>query len=239
MKKRLSFLALFCAALGSTAFADAPKPLRHLVYNFTVGISTNTAIGSSGIGTVGSGIANFGAGIADKGTITVDVLQAVDDKIGKALVLNVSEQAQNGRTAVATPCIVYGDGSIVFDPTLKLNDEERSVIRYLGRGFVDTTKLDANNHWRFTKTNSQGNLQDDFTVKSATNGMLSIEVQSTMHIAGAQALDSTTNGTLVYDTSKTLLQKLHEETLVRQEEGLSRYSTSRTNVDATLASDSM
>jgi len=238
MKKQLFVLPIVFAAFGThAALADASKPLRHLVYNFTVGISTNTAVSASGIGSAGS--ANYGAGLTDKGTITVDVEQAVDDKIGKALVLNVSEQAQNTRTVAVTPCIVYGDGTIVFDPSLKLNEEERALIKYLGRGFIDTTKVDANNHWQVAKNGSQGKMQDDYTVKSAVAGLLTIDVQSTMHISGAQGTDATTNGTLVYDTNKTVLQKLHEETVERQDEGLSKYNTSRTNVDASLLSDSM
>jgi len=239
MKKQLSLLAALFAVLGTHALADDSKPLRHLVYNFTVGISTNTAISSDGIGTGGSGVANYGAGLTDQGTITVDVVQAVDDKVGKALVLNVSEQARNGRTATVVPCIVYSDGSIVYDPGLKLNDEERSIIKYLGRGFFDAKRLDTNGHWQILRNDPQGKMQADYTVKTVERGIVNIEAVTTLNVRGASALDSTANTKLVYDLNKTVAKTIHEETLDRQNEGMGKYNTTRTQVDADLASDSM
>ncbi len=234
------FMALgLTLAFGQPAHADAPKPLRHLVYNFTVGITTNTAVSASGIGTGGSGISNYGGGVMDKGTIAVDVLQAVDDKRGKALVVSVKEDARESRTAPPVSAILYGDGTVLYDPSLKLQDEERALLKYLGRNFFDASKLDANNHWQIAQSDSQGKIQDDYTVKNSKDGVLDINVVSTMQLSGATPMNASTTGSIVYDANKTVVKSLHLQGTDRRSEGISTYDTTHTQIDADLASDSM
>lgn len=241
MKKSACFLigAVLCIGCAQAAIAQTTKPLRHLVYNFTVGIATNTAVSASGIGTGGSGIENYSGGVSDKGTITVDVLQAVNDPKGKALVVSVSEQARGDRSAVPVSCIIYGDGTLLYDANQKVNDEERALLKYLGRDFFDTARLDANNHWQVLKMDRQGRLQDDFTVKSSHDGIYDIEGLTMMKLGGASPVNSTTNTKLIYNANKTVLQSLHLQSMDRQNEGLDKYHTTRTQIDADLASDSM
>lgn len=237
--RRLLALILTLGCWQPALATETPKPLRHLVYNFTVGISTNTAVSASGIGTGGSGIANYSAGVSDKGTITVDVLQAVNDPKGKALVVSVSEQARGDRTAVPVNCIVYGDGTILYDVNQKVNDEERALLKYLGRDFFDSARLDAANHWQVLKINPQGRLQDDFTIKNSSDGIYNIEAVSLLKLSGASPLNSSINTTIVYNANKTVLQSLHLQGMDRQTEGLDKYNTIRTQIDADLVSDSM
>lgn len=235
------FLMVFSLALtcGQVARAEAPKPLRHLVYTFSVGITTNTAVSSSGIGTGGSGVTDYGGGVMDKGTIAVDVLQAVDDKRGKALVVSVKEDARESRTAPPVSVILYGDGTVLYDPSLKLQDEERAILKYLGRGFFDSSKLDANNHWQIAQADRQGKIQDDYTVKNSTDGVLNINVVSTIQLSGATPVNSATTGTIVYDANKTVLKSLHLQGTDRRSEGIGTYDTSHSQIDADLTSDSM
>ncbi|MEO6912914.1 MAG: hypothetical protein ABI182_02690 [Candidatus Baltobacteraceae bacterium] len=235
-------------AISATfASADPTPPLRHLVYSFTFtttsnlaistsGISTGTGDGSMGSAAPASGVSNFRGGNADKGTITADVLQATPDG---GLVVEISEQAENARKAPVVKTAVYGDGRVFYDTSQTMNDEELELLRALGRNFVDTSKLDAKNHWQITGSGTDLSVVADYTVKSNTNGILDIDMQRVIKVTGAQAQDTTTDGTIVYDLTDSMPTLIREESMARQQQQMDQYNTVQTHIDLTLASDSM
>ncbi|MDQ2680336.1 MAG: hypothetical protein M3Y21_04845 [Candidatus Eremiobacteraeota bacterium] len=225
-----------CVVCVALLGAVAPVPLRHLVYNFDVTVRSTTSVHSSGIGTTGSGVSDYTGGVGDKGTIVADVMAATADK---GLVVDVSEQARNDRSATVVRCAVYGDGRVFCDPSRKVNDEEMAALRYLGRSFVDPTALDANNHWRIANASPALDISADYTVKSNTNGILNIDFQRVLAVKGAQASNTTTDGSLVYNLTDDVPSQITEDTMERSGSAMSGDSTIHTQIHLTLASDSM
>ncbi|MEO6912915.1 MAG: hypothetical protein ABI182_02695 [Candidatus Baltobacteraceae bacterium] len=234
--RALGCSVLFGGVLMNSAAAASPAPLRHLVYTFDVSITSTTSIHSSGIGTTGSGVADYQGGVGDKGTITADVIAATADK---GLVIDVSEQARNDRSATVVRCAVYGDGRVFYDTTRKVNDEEMSLLRVLGRDFVDPATLDANNHWRIANSSPALDISADYTIKSNTNGILQIDLQRVLKIKGAQASDTTTDGSIVYNLTDEVPNQVREDTMERSNGGISGDTTLHTQIELKLASDSM
>lgn len=233
---RIAACSVLFGGLLTGSVAASPAPLRHLVYAFDVSIQSTTAAHGSGIGTTGSGVADYQGGVADKGTITADVIAATADK---GLVIDVSEQARNDRSATVVRCAVYGDGRVFYDATRKVNDEEMELLRYLGRGFVDAAALDANNHWRIANPSPDLDISADYTVKSNTNGILQIELQRVINVKGAQSSNTTTDGSIVYDLPDEVPNQIREDTTERSGDALSGETTLHTQIQLKLASDSM
>ncbi len=229
------------------ASAGPAKTLRHLIYNFTFtttsnlavstsGISTGTGDGSMGSTAPASGVSNFQGGNADKGTITADVLQATPDG---GLVVEISEQAENTRKAPVVKAAVYGDGRVFYDSSQTMNEEELELLRTLGRNFVNTANLDAKNHWQITGSGADLSVAADYTIKSNTNGILDIEMQRVIKMTGAQAQNTTTDGSIIYNLADSMPTTIREESMTRQQQQMDQYSTMQTHIDLTLASDSI
>ncbi|MDQ2680337.1 MAG: hypothetical protein M3Y21_04850 [Candidatus Eremiobacteraeota bacterium] len=250
MKK---FLRVFLSAAGlfamsaTAAGADTPTPIRHLVYNFTYALISNLQISSSGIstsksdGSMGStapasGVSNYTGGNADKGTITADVLQATPDG---GLVVNISEQAESTRKAPVVKAAIYGDGRVFYDTSQTMNEEELELLRTLGRNFVDTSRLDAKNHWQITGSGPDLSVVADYTVKSSANGIANIDIQRVVKMTGAQAQNTTTDGSIVYNLADSMPTVIHEESMQRRQQQMDQYNTIQTHIDLTLSSDSL
>ena len=118
---------LVSATLPALAVTSSPQ-VRHLVYSFTWGTTNTTEVHTSGMGSVGnptgaggmsdhgsaSGMSSASGGTSDRGTISVDVVRQQSDG---GLVVNVSEQAIERRSAPAATCVVYGDLTSSAIPT--------------------------------------------------------------------------------------------------------------------------
>jgi hypothetical protein len=168
----LTPLAL-AALVAVTAGAPPAAPLRHLVYTFTWGTSNNTEVHTSGMGdgSMGSangpptsqgsasGMSSFNASVSDKGTITVDVLREQPNDHG--LVVTVSEQAQDNRSAVAATCVVFGNTDVICDPNAKINYEELTLLRFLGSTEYAIERHERGEQYTTVKTETVLSLQTD------------------------------------------------------------------------------
>jgi hypothetical protein len=250
----VTFVLACAAALPAGAVTTSPT-VRHLVYTFTWGTSSDTEVHTSGMpdsasgggGTGGmaatapatqgsaSGIATYGGGADDKGTITVDVLRQQPDK---GLVVNISEQAQNRRSAEVATCVVYGDTTVVCDPNKKINVEELTLLRLLGDGFVDPDKLDAGKHWQTQQQSASQSSTTDFTIAGNANGAMTIdETRVIKDTSGARPETSNLTGTIGYDFGRGLPTKIDEYTILHSEQG-EQYETIKTQTVMLLQSDS-
>jgi len=141
----LTIAGVFVASSAAMSPAQENPPIRHLVYDFAVGIESTLTVHDSGIGQggerggppgipSGTGVNDVRGGTSDEGTITVDVRQQSADG---GLVVSVSEVAKNARTAKPALCALYGYNlTVVCDPNVKINEEEIALLRVLGRNFV-------------------------------------------------------------------------------------------------------
>ena len=236
-------LSTLTAALAATTVAPslaAGAPLRHIVYNFKIGIQQSTTQHDSGFsgggGGVGSGVSDSKSATADEGQIVVDVTGSSADG---GLVISVSENAKEQRSSVPATCVVYGANlAIVCDPNGKVNDEEFSIIRYIGKNFIAPGATAVGSKWRVGDNLSAGNEINDFVVTAANGPMLTINEDRTQKVSGAHGFDQTITGTIGYNAMYTVPTALHEQTIRRQNQGAQDYMTVRVFTDLTLASDS-
>lgn len=238
--KSLGFLALGAALAAASLPASAAdqQPLRHLVYNFTVGVTQTNSIHSSGIDNgATSGVTDYGGGESDKGTISVDVLQASPDG---GLVVKVSEQARNTRSAPAAMCAAYGiTGVVICDQSVKVNEEEMALLQVIGRDFVDPTQFDANRHWHRGQSTGDASESDDYTAGPLNNGVMNITMQRVTKVEGAQGYNVVTDGTVTYNLTLSIPTHLTQDAILRSEHGMGQNNRIETKIDMALATDSM
>jgi hypothetical protein len=239
------FAVALSAAVAVTGSAAPAAPLRHLVYTFSWGNTNNTETHTSGMqqegagvaggngGSSASGMVNESAGTDDKGTITVDVLREQPDK---GLVVTVSEQARDSRSASPATCVVFGNTDVVCDPNAKINYEELTLLRFLGSNFVDPNVIDAKQHWKVGEGTNGYTTTADYTISSQANGMMKIDEQRV--VKDAVAGTSTIDATIDYDFGKQIPTSINETATERHESG-ERYSTLKTATVLTLQTDSM
>jgi len=239
--------------IAVTAGAPPPPgaPLRHLVYTFTWGSSNNTEVHTSGMGdgspgssgtSMGaptssgsaSGLSSFNAAVNDKGTITVDVLREQPNDHG--LVVTVSEQAQDNRSAVAATCVVFGNTDVICDPNAKINYEELTLLRFLGANFVDPNQIDAKQHWRVGESNGGYSVSADYTIASNANGIM--KISEDRMVSPTKTESSAVNSTIGYDFNRQIPTAITEYSIERRERG-EQYVTVKMETVLDLQTDSL
>jgi hypothetical protein len=245
----LSALALASVVAVTAGAPPSGTPMRHLVYTFTYGTANNTEVhvsgmgdGSPGSGAAGaptasgsaSGMSSFNASVSDKGTITVDVLREQPNDHG--LVVTVSEQAQDARSAVAATCVVFGNTDVICDPNAKINYEELTLLRFLGANFIDPNQLDAKQHWKVGESNGTYSVSADYTIASNANGVMKINEDRI--VSPTKSETSTINSTIGYDFNRQVPTAITEYSIERHERG-EQYTTVKTETVLSLQTDSM
>jgi hypothetical protein len=233
-------LAALAVLLDLPLNADAQaKPLRHLVYTFTWGTSTDLQMQNSGMtengGTTGSGTSDFNGGAQDKGTITVDVVRERPDR---GLLISVSEQAQGQRSAPATSCVVFGNTNVLCDPNGKVNEEELALARLLGPTFVNPTQVDAKQHWQVSQNAPGFTTVSDFVIAQNTAGVMKIVETRAVTGTGARPYTRKVDATIDYDFNKTIPTSIDEDATERSE-GDNQYRIVKSQTTLQLESDSM
>ena len=243
----LILLSLAVSAAPALAVTSSPQ-VRHLVYTFTWGTDNTTEVQTSGMASVGnpngaggmsdhgsaSGMASSSGGASDHGTISVDVQRQQSDG---GMVVSISEQAAERRSASSATCVVYGDLTVVCDPNKQINAEELALLRLLGTNFVDPNALDAKRHWQRVQSGAASTSTSDFTIANNANGLMTIDEQRVEKAAGARPLTTQITGTIVYDFNRTRPTSVTEATTMRSEQG-EQYQTVRQETTLQLQSDS-
>jgi hypothetical protein len=239
--------AFATATLGALARVDAigtsSAPIRHLTYAFTYSSESDETYHDSGISPASglykapvSGVADYTTALDDKGTIVVDVVAIQPDN---GLIVRVSEDSRKQRDAAPANCLVYGNTDVVCEPDAKINAEEFAVIRLLGRNFADPSKVDANGHWRESRSTPAVSVVSEFAIDKSSSGVLHISTQRVTTEHGAQGFTASAVGKIVYDVYRTLPTSVTDDEITRQEEGGGQHNTTRVQTSLTLTSDSM
>jgi hypothetical protein len=181
-----------------------------------------------------SGMSSFNASVSDKGTITVDVLREEPNDHG--LVVTVSEQAQDTRSAVAATCVVFGNTNVICDPNAKINYEELTLLRFLGANFVDPSQIDNKQHWKIGESNGTYSVSADYTIASNANGVMKISEDRIVNPTKSET--STINATIGYDFNRQIPTSIAEYAIERHERG-EQYTTIKTETVLSLQTDSM
>jgi hypothetical protein len=245
----LTALALSSLVAVTAGTPPSGAPIRHLVYTFTYGTANNTEVHVSGMGDgsmasgaagpptasgSASGMSSFNASVNDKGTITVDVLREQPNDHG--LVVTVSEQAQDSRSAVAATCVVFGNTDVICDPNAKITYEELTLLRFLGANFIDPNQLDAKQHWKVGESNGAYSVSADYTIASNANGVMKINEDRV--VSPTKTETSTINSTIGYDFNRQVPTGITEYAIERHERG-EQYTTIKTETVLNLQTDSM
>jgi len=211
--------------------------MRHLAYAFDISITSERTVHDSGVGSTGSGMAHYGGGNSDKGTISVDVTGVQPDT---GLIISISEQGRADRTAAPATCVVYGIGSVICDPNAKINEEEMSVMRVLGRNFINTSTIDNNHHWQNVETGAGGKEVNDYTITHDNHdGMLSIDFQRVLTVEGAGGYHADTHGSLSYNQKLSVPTLIKEDTVTRTQLGQGQDDRTEQQLTLTLTTDSL
>jgi hypothetical protein len=214
--------------------------MRHLAYSFDITITSELTVQSSGIdeaGGGGSGVTHYGAGNTDKGTITVDIMGVQPDT---GLIVSIAEQGRGNRSAEPATCIVYGIGSVVCDPNAKVNEEEMSLLRVLGRNFVNTATIDAKRHWQNVANGAGGKEVNDYTISSDNHdGLLGIDFQRVLTVEGASGYRADTHGSLSYNEKLSVPTQVKEDTVTRTHVGQGQDNRVEQQLTLNLTTDSL
>lgn len=245
---RMVLAAAFSAALGlspsaavaASSMTGSPA-LRHLVYSFTYGVQGNLSVHQEigALDTTASGNAgehDYNGSMQDKGTISVDVMREQPDT---GLIVTISEQATETRKAGAATCVVYGTTNIICDPNATVNSEELTLLRFLGRNFVDPNKLDEKGHWRFDESNAASAITADYSVTPGKNGILSIQEARVVKDLGGRPATTDVTTQIVYDMNRQVPTSVQEYTVRRDTSSTTGLMKTTIQTTLSLVSDSM
>jgi co-chaperonin GroES (HSP10) len=230
--KPARFLFLAAAAVftcGSIARADDTKILRHLVYEFSITYTSNNQQQNY------SGTTTQTSSTGDRGTITADVIGEQPDS---GLVVRISEQARQTRSAEPALCVAYGNGQLICDQSKKINEEEYSLLRLLGRNFINHDVIDVHNNWTYGTSGPDSDETNNYHIDSNNDGILSITLSRTLRVKGAQTSTAQTDGRVTYDEKMSVPKSLSEDTVTR-DDGAQHYNRLEQQINLNLTTDSM
>lgn len=201
------------------ATAAAPKPavIRHLNFHFGVTVERDAVTHTSGIGAGGggtSGVNHARSSESDEGSISADVV-AVRPDFG--LVFNVSELSRRVAAVPPAQCIVWGIGTIVCEPGKEVTPEERALLRFLGRGFINRSSIDGQGRWHQGVSSKEQSKDSNYAMVQDTSDPLQIRFQRITKAPGPMGFDATTNGTVTYSEKLTVPLAINEDTLLRSQ----------------------
>lgn len=246
---RLGQLCLAAAilALCVPVPARADSTLGQLVYAFTYSSNQNTTARDSSTNAesvdpsgnyTGSnnGMSHYGGSLNDKGTMTVEVVKVQPDG---AVVVNISEQGENIRRAPAAECVVYGNTMVICDPSKTVYTEEYTLLRFLGRNFVNPAQLDANRHWTVSQGSGGNNVHADYTINTNNNGKMQISESRSIRQSGGGSLTTDVQTKIGYDFTQAVPTAVDEYVTQRHDNGVQGTSTTIYQTTLNLVSDSM
>ncbi len=220
------------AFMAAAARVDAP-PLRHLVYSFSYEQRQQGAV-TSEAGSTGN--RTYEGTLDDRGTMTAGVLREAPDR---GLVVVVSEQGEYTRRASPATCAVYGNTTVVCDPSKAMNAEELTLLRFLGANFYDPNLVDVKRHWSVGQSKGGTTVTADYVIESDDGGVMKIgetrHVEST--VQGSISVNTQTK--IDYNASRLLPTAIDEYTTEDQHGGVLGVSMTTYQTTLKLVSDSI
>ena len=241
--------AVLTAMLSTPLAARADSTMGQLVYAFTW--SSNQAVtardsanpaqaygapNANGNDPIQSnGMSHYVGSLSDKGTMTVQLLQQQPDG---ALVVMISEQGENIRRAPPAECVVYANTNVLCDPNKTVYTEEYTLLRFLGRPFVDA-KADPNHQWVIQQNSGGVNVQANYTVNSNDNGKMQISETRSIRSASGGSLTTDVQSKIGYDAAQSVPTSVNEYTQQRHDNGVVGTTTTIYQTTLNLVSNSV
>jgi hypothetical protein len=255
-----SFALVVCVTSGARAVTSTSgTELRHLVYSFTYGQTGDLTVHnepgymngaeqgapprphmgstqSSGTTSGAPGMHDYSGTVHDSGTIVVDVMREQPDT---GLIVTISEQATGTRKADQATCVTYGTTNVICDPNKTVNSEELTLLRFLGRNFVDPNKIDAKGHWGLGESNPAVATTSDYTLTGTKNGAATIQETRVVKDLGSEPVTTDVSTTIDYDLNRQVPTKVQEYAERRESSTATGSMKTTVQTTLTLVSDSM
>jgi hypothetical protein len=243
-------ISIAALALTTPAISSADTTVQQVTYKFTYSADQNTTArdsanpaeeytapayqGTSQAYQQTNGQSNYGAALSDKGTMTVQILATQQDG---GLIVKIAENGESIRRAPEAACVVYGSTRVICDPNKTVYTEEYTLLRFLGRNFVDASNLDAHRHWQIVQNSPAMNVTADFTLGPTTSSDVAVNEIRKIRQAGGGSLTTDIQTKIGYDMSRSLPISIDEYVTQRHDNGVVGTSTTIYQTTLTLASD--
>ncbi len=237
--------ATLLALLLSPMTVRALTASNQLVYAFTYGANQDTtardsttsaeAVSQDLISGGTNGISHYHGNQNDKGKIVVEIVRQQTDG---GLILSISEQGEQTRRAPPATCVVYPNTHVICDPNKTVYPEEYTLLRFLGRNFVDPNQLDANRHWSVSQNSAAMDVKADYTIGGNSNGIMQIsESRKIRPPSGSATTDVQTK--ITYDFARAVPTNIDEYVTQRQDNGVTGTTTTIYQTTLGLLSDTV
>ena len=239
-------IVAFSAQTPAPIVAVPFKAARHLEYSYHVayqqsGEQHTGGFSAGGGGSSGSGVvSNFG-GSGREGIMTADIVAMTNDN---GLVVKITENVQGAARPEQTfTCAAYGDGRLnclnlargdQTGTTRGPSDAETLLLGFLGRDFIDASRMDAGNHWQYGYSNENATVRADFTLTGSGGGKPDLVVEHKTFEPKAQNVASAVEDVrIMYDRAMSVPVSVHDE-----KHETTGSSSMRTTMDLQLTKDS-
>jgi hypothetical protein len=242
LHRSIAVTAALVLGSGALAAADAPKPLRTLVYSVQYSSQSRNTEQTSGFSgsdsgpsgtSMGHGAVERNSNVSDDGTLTIDVVGASADA---GLVVDA---AYAGKTT-AQPAIrvaIFPDGRLSIDPRHQLSPEAARVLPLLARGLVAGRDVSPGSAWKTdVAPPAKGSIA--YRVSALEGQQATLVIDSDIKVPGPQGYDEQGHGTAKYATDLLCPLTYDLEAHSRHQPSADQYVTSNSHLTATLVSDS-
>lgn len=193
---------MITAYAAAMLLAAAYPASKHYVYAFTIDAAPSERSGDGGK--------------RDRGTIDADVLAVQADS---GTVVRISEQSRARPALQAATCVAYGTGLVQCDAIGNVTVEEMSLLRLLGRGFLNFGEVDRQRGWHNGASDGRARESNDYRITSESKGEFEIAFQRVLNVPGFDGYVSTTTGSLSYDQQRSAPTSLKQQTITKPQAG--------------------
>lgn len=244
MNSKIVRVCVAVLALATIAASNPGSTAQRLVYSFSYSANQSTnardsanpaedynaSHGLSG----GNGSSTYIGSLSDKGTMLVQVLGQQQDG---GLIVNITENGESTRRASAATCVVYGNTRVICDPNKTVYPEEYTLLRLLGRNFIDASNLDAHRHWQIVQNSPASDVIADYTLGPTTSSDVVVMETRKIRQAGGGSLTTDVQTKIGYDMSRSLPTSIDEYVTQRHDNGVQGTSTTIYQTTLGLLSD--
>lgn len=154
---------------------------------------------------------------SDRGTIQVDVVSVQSDT---GTVVRVSEQSQARPNLQPAACVAYGTGLVQCDAIQNVTVEEMSLLRLLGRDFLNWGQIDRQRSWHNGAFDGRARETNDYRITAQTNGLFEIAFERVLSVPGYDGYISTTKGRLSYNSDRSTPTSVTQQTITTPQTGV-------------------
>jgi hypothetical protein len=211
----LAAAAALLACAGAARAADAPKPLRVLVYDVAYSTTTVRREHTSGFSNSGSGIGT-GSGAVDR--------RFGSDVVGKSMTQPVI------RVAIAK------DGSLSYDPKTQLSGQALGLLPFLSRGLIAEREVNPGSTWSVSALAPAAGTTT-YRVTAVDGKRATLELDSSITMKGGSAFTQAAQGKTVYATDLLSPVSVDLHTVIRRDLSIDLADTTDARLSATMVSD--